>query len=122
MLRKQLIERAEARRDNQNLLLNLLRKNNQQRSRQRNRRPDKVFHSPYRPIGKSKVEEDDKKKPPKAIAAYFFYQNDTVPKIKFEDSTLTHQEAVSKAAELWATMSDELKEPYQKRHAEDQER
>jgi hypothetical protein len=62
--------------------------------------------------------EDETVKPTRPIGAYIFFSNTIIPKLK-EEQKVAHRDAMSKAGEMWNTMSEEEKKPYEKKHQDD---
>jgi HMG (high mobility group) box len=63
-------------------------------------------------------EDDDTVKPTRACSAYIYFSNETIPKLKAEQG-VAHKDAMSKAGELWHTLTEEQKKPFNKKHDDD---
>ena len=70
--------------------------------------------------GKKSVEPEVEEavKPTRPISTYIYFSNAMVPKLK-EEHKIAHKDAMAKAGELWGTLSEEEKKPYEKKHQDD---
>ena len=69
----------------------------------------------------AKEEEVPALKPSRPVSAYIFYSTERVPEIRKEEG-IEHRAAMSRAGEIWGTMTDKEKEKYNKMHDADVKR
>ena len=70
--------------------------------------------------GRKKRVQRDPNAPKKACNAYMWYSPSKVRELK--ETGLTHQEATVRAGEIWRTMTDAQKQPFEERFQQDQTR
>lgn len=82
---------------------------------------EKIFKNLIEKKGKKdevKEVEEEHVKPTRPISSYIFYSGEMIPKLK-KDEGITHREAMSKAGELWHTLSEDVKAKYVKMNEDD---
>ena len=66
--------------------------------------------------------DDQSAKPTPALTAYSFYINQKIPKIKYEDPSLRHKDAMRQAADCWHHLNNTQKKKFNELHDADVKR